>query len=167
MTVAQAAGAGCPGEGGQVKIVRGRGREAVKTRPGGQCGLIDNHSDERHLPALVIPLAPNGARLMPKPRFSAVTWGLAAAAAGALLVGCSSEEAKLPKDEVANTVAEKLAAQTGQPKPDVTCPKDLVGKVGTTMRCKLTASDGSSLGVTVKVTSVDGDDIKYDIKADG
>ncbi|WP_055486845.1 DUF4333 domain-containing protein [Streptomyces sp. WMMB 322] len=104
---------------------------------------------------------------MPKPRFSAVTWGLAAAAAGALLVGCSSEEAKLPKDEVANTVAEKLAAQTGQPKPDVTCPKDLVGKVGTTMRCKLTASDGSSLGVTVKVTSVDGDDIKYDIKADG
>lgn len=105
---------------------------------------------------------------MPKPLSSFATWGLAAAAAGALLVGCSSsEEAKLPKDKVANTVAEKLAAQTGQPKPDVTCPKDLVGKVGTTMRCKLTASDGSSLGVTVKVTSVDGDDIKYDIKADG
>lgn len=104
---------------------------------------------------------------MPKPLYSLTTWGLAAAAAGALLVGCSSEEAKLPKDKVANTVAEKLAAQTGQPKPDVTCPKDLVGKVGTTMRCKLTASDGSSLGVTVKVTSVDGDDIKYDIKADG
>ncbi|QPP07972.1 DUF4333 domain-containing protein [Streptomyces bathyalis] len=104
---------------------------------------------------------------MPKPLSSLATWGLAAAAAGALLVGCSSEEAKLPKDKVANTVAEKLAAQTGQPKPDVTCPKDLVGKVGTTLRCKLTASDGSSLGVTVKVTSVDGDDIKYDIKADG
>jgi outer membrane murein-binding lipoprotein Lpp len=95
------------------------------------------------------------------------TWCLAAAAAGALLVGCSSSEAKLPKDEVANTVAEKLAAQTGQPKPDVSCPKDLEGKVGTTMRCKLTAQDGSSLGVTVKVTSVDGNDIKYDIKADG
>ena len=82
---------------------------------------------------------------MPKPLSSLATWGLAAAAAGALLVGCSSEEAKLPKDKVANTVAEKLAAQTGQPKPDVTCPKDLAGKVGTTMRCKLTASDGSSV----------------------
>lgn len=103
---------------------------------------------------------------MPKSRSSFATWGLAAAAAGALLVGCSSE-AKMPKGEVANTVAEKLAAQTGQPKPDVTCPEDLVGKVGTSMRCKLTASDGSSLGVAVKVTSVDGDEIKYDIKADG
>ncbi|OEU86567.1 hypothetical protein DB35_22905 [Streptomyces abyssalis] len=102
---------------------------------------------------------------MPKSFSSFATWGLAAAAAGALLVGCSSE-AKMPKDKVADTVAEKLAAQTGQPKPDVTCPEDLVGKVGTSMRCKLTASDGSSLGVTVKVTSVDGDKINYDIKAD-
>ncbi|NLU65837.1 DUF4333 domain-containing protein [Streptomyces sp. HNM0574] len=102
---------------------------------------------------------------MPKSRSSFAAWGLAAAAAGALLVGCSSE-AKMAKDEVANTVAEKLAAQTGQPKPDVTCPEDLVGKVGTSMRCKLTASDGSSLGVTVKVTAVDGNQIKYDIKAD-
>ncbi|KUM76243.1 DUF4333 domain-containing protein [Streptomyces curacoi] len=79
--------------------------------------------------------------------------------------GCSVE-AKLSKDEVANTVAEKLAAQTGQPKPDVTCPEDLVGKVGTSLRCKRSASDGTSLGVTVRVTSVDGNAIKYDIKAD-
>lgn len=102
---------------------------------------------------------------MNKSRSSLATWGLAAAATGALLVGCSAE-AKLPKGEVANTVAEKLAAQTGQPKPDVTCPEDLVGKVGTSIRCKLTASDGSSIGVNVKVTSVDGEEIKYDIKAD-
>jgi hypothetical protein len=102
---------------------------------------------------------------MPKYLSSFATWGLVAAAAGALMVGCSSE-AKISKDKVADTVAEKLAAQTGQPKPDVSCPEDLVGKVGTSMRCKLTASDGSSLGVTVKVTSVDGDNIDYDIKAD-
>ncbi|GHG90111.1 DUF4333 domain-containing protein [Streptomyces lanatus] len=102
---------------------------------------------------------------MPKSPASLAARGLAAAAAAALLVGCTSE-AKLPKDEVADTVAEKLAAQTGQPKPDVTCPEDLVGKVGTSLRCKLTASDGTSLGVTVKVTSVDGNKISYDIKAD-
>ncbi|KMS71826.1 hypothetical protein ACM01_25795 [Streptomyces viridochromogenes] len=102
---------------------------------------------------------------MPKPSSSLVPWGLAAAAAAALLVGCSSE-AKLPKDEVANAVAEKLAAQTGQPKPDVTCPEDLAGEVGTSLRCKLTATDGTSFGVTVKVTSAEGSTIRYDIKVD-
>ncbi|MFK0119467.1 DUF4333 domain-containing protein [Streptomyces sp. NPDC090994] len=108
---------------------------------------------------------------MPKPLSVSTSWGLAAAAAVALLAGCSAEvtvgsEAKLSKDEVADQVAEKLAAATGQPKPDVTCPEDLAGKVGTTMRCELTATDGTSLGVTVEVTSVDGDTIKYDIQAD-
>lgn len=55
---------------------------------------------------------------------------------------------------------------SGQPKPHITCPEDLVGKVGTTTRCKLTADDGSTLGVSVKVTSVSGDQIHYDFKAD-
>ncbi|MFI7409593.1 DUF4333 domain-containing protein [Streptomyces sp. NPDC049627] len=102
---------------------------------------------------------------MPKSSTSLASWSLAAAAAAALLVGCSSE-AKLSKDEVANTMAEKLAAQTGQPKPDITCPEDLVGKVGASLRCTLTGSDGVSLGVTAKVTSVDGDTVDYDIKVD-
>jgi hypothetical protein len=102
---------------------------------------------------------------MPKSSSSLASWSLAAAAAAALLVGCSSE-AKLSKDEVADAMAEKLAAQTGQPKPDITCPEDLVGKVGTSLRCKLTASDGVTLGVTAKVTSVDGTTIRYDIKVD-
>lgn len=103
---------------------------------------------------------------MNRARLTAAAWSLMAVTGGALLAGCSSEPT-LPADKVADTAAEKLAAQTGQPKPKVTCPDDLVGKVGTTMKCKLTAQDGSSLGVTIKVTSVDGDDIKYDIKADG
>lgn len=108
---------------------------------------------------------------MPEPLPALVLRGLAATATAALLVGCSAEvtlgtEAELPKDEVADSVAEKLAAVTGQPEPDVTCPEDLAGKVGTTMRCVLTASDGTSLGVTVEVTSVDGETIKYDIQAD-
>ncbi|NUP21047.1 MAG: DUF4333 domain-containing protein [Streptomyces sp.] len=102
---------------------------------------------------------------MPKSPASLASWSLAAAAAAALLVGCSSET-KLAKDDVANSVAEKLAAQTGQPKPDVTCPEDLVGKVGTSLRCKLTATDGTGFGVTVKVTSVENGTIHYDIKVD-
>lgn len=102
---------------------------------------------------------------MPKSSAALASWSLTAAAAAALLVGCSSQ-AELSKDEVANTVAEKLAAQTGQPKPDVTCPDDLAGKVGTSLRCKLTATDGTSFGVTVKVTSVEGGTIHYGIEVD-
>ncbi|XUL88633.1 DUF4333 domain-containing protein [Streptomyces galilaeus] len=95
---------------------------------------------------------------------------LAAVAAGALLLGCSASvevsPPKLSADKVASTLSEKLAAATGQPKPNISCPEDLVGKVGTTLRCTLTADDGSTLGVTVKVTSVSGGKIHYDYKAD-
>ncbi|MER7494201.1 DUF4333 domain-containing protein [Streptomyces pharetrae] len=99
-------------------------------------------------------------------------WSLTCLTAGALLVGCSASagsgdaEPKLSSDKLADTVAQKLADTTGRPKPDVTCPEDLTGKVGTTTRCTLTADDGSSLGVTVTVSSVDGDRINFDIKAD-
>ncbi|MFE5811282.1 DUF4333 domain-containing protein [Streptomyces sp. NPDC056491] len=105
-------------------------------------------------------------------RLSAATWSLSAVVAGVLLVGCSgsisvgNSEQKLSKAKLAATVAEKLAATTGQPTPDVACPEDLVGKVGTTTRCTLTAGDGSTLGVSVTVSSIVGDQINFDIKAD-
>ncbi|MER7788461.1 DUF4333 domain-containing protein [Streptomyces sp. NPDC097640] len=113
---------------------------------------------------------------MPLIRLSAITSTttslLTAAAAGALLVGCSASVSvdkatpKLSADKLATTVAEKLAATTGQAKPDITCPDALEGKVDTTTRCKLTAADGSTLGVTVTVTGVDGNKINFDVKAD-
>lgn len=109
---------------------------------------------------------------MPIARSTTVTWSLSAVASGALLAGCSgsvsvgNSEPKLSSDKLATTVSEKLAATTNQPEPDITCPEDLVGKVGTTTRCTLTAKDGSTLGVSVKVTSIEGDQINFDIKAD-
>ncbi|GGW54093.1 hypothetical protein GCM10010503_34160 [Streptomyces lucensis JCM 4490] len=105
-------------------------------------------------------------------RSSATAWSLSAVAAGVLLAGCSGSVTvgkttpKLSADKLSDTLAEKLAATTGQPKPDVSCPEDLVGKVGTTTRCTLTAGDGGSLGVTVTVTSVEDDRINFDFKAD-
>ncbi|MFI2779463.1 DUF4333 domain-containing protein [Streptomyces sp. ALB3] len=105
-------------------------------------------------------------------RWTAAKWSLTAVAAGAVLVGCSASvdvgksDPKLSADKLATTVSEKLARTTGQPEPDITCPEDLAGKVGTTTRCKLTAGDGSTLGVSVKVTSVDGEQINFDIEAD-
>ncbi|WLW51826.1 DUF4333 domain-containing protein [Streptomyces sp. YU58] len=105
-------------------------------------------------------------------RLSTATWGFSATVAGVLLVGCSasvdvgSSTPKMSSDKLATLLSEKLAAQTGQPKPDVTCPDDLAAKVGTTTRCTLTAGDNSTLGVTVKVTSVDGDQINFDFQVD-
>ncbi|WP_327190072.1 DUF4333 domain-containing protein [Streptomyces xinghaiensis] len=107
-------------------------------------------------------------------RLSAVPLLLSAVAAGALLTGCSASASvetgksapELSAEKLAATVAEKLAATTGQPEPRVDCPENLAGKVGTTTRCTLTADDGSTLGVSVKVTSVEGDQINFDIKAD-
>ncbi|MFJ4003288.1 DUF4333 domain-containing protein [Streptomyces sp. NPDC090023] len=99
---------------------------------------------------------------------------LSAIAVSALLTGCSasvhaektSDEPKISSGKLADTVAERLAAQTGQPKPDVSCPEDLVGKVGTKTRCVLTASDKSTVGITVTVTSVKDSQISFGIKAD-
>ncbi|MEU6593716.1 DUF4333 domain-containing protein [Streptomyces sp. NPDC046881] len=105
-------------------------------------------------------------------RLSATARGFTAVAAGVLLAGCSGsvtvEKSKptLSADKLATTVSEKLAAQTGRPKPRITCPEDLAGKVGTTTRCTLTADDGSTLGVTVTVSSVEGNQINFGIKAD-
>ncbi|MFD8691501.1 DUF4333 domain-containing protein [Streptomyces sp. NPDC059651] len=105
-------------------------------------------------------------------RSSAAIRSLTAVAAGVLLAGCSgsvsigNSEPKLSKEKLGTTVAKKLAAMTGQPTPDVTCPEDLVGKVGTKTRCTLTAADGSTLGVSVTVTSVVDKQINFDIKAD-
>lgn len=102
---------------------------------------------------------------------SSVATLLATGTAALLLAGCSGEvhlggTPKLSKDKLADTVAQKLADTTGRPKPDITCPEDLKGTVGTTTRCTLTAADGSTLGVTVTVTSVDGSQVNFDIKAD-
>ncbi|MFI6014991.1 DUF4333 domain-containing protein [Streptomyces sp. NPDC051243] len=109
---------------------------------------------------------------MAVPRLSAATSILSAVAVGALLAGCSASvnvektEPKMSAEKLANLVAEKLASTANQPKPDVTCPEDVPAKVGTTTRCTLTADDGTSLGVTATVSSVEGTKMNFDIQAD-
>ncbi|MEU1475553.1 DUF4333 domain-containing protein [Streptomyces sp. NPDC001668] len=105
-------------------------------------------------------------------RLPAGTAILTTVAVGMLLAGCSASvdagksEPKMSAEKLATLVSEKLASTTGKPKPDISCPEDVVGKVGNTTRCKLTADDGSTLGVTVTVTSVDGNQINFDFEAD-
>ncbi|MFF0544551.1 DUF4333 domain-containing protein [Nocardia thailandica] len=67
--------------------------------------------------------------------------------------------------ELERSVSATLAEQAGQVPDRIDCPGDLDGTVGTTMRCTLTAG-ADTLGVTVTVTSVDGDTVNYDVEVD-
>ncbi len=58
--------------------------------------------------------------------------------------------------------------KVGQTPKSVTCPGDLAAQTGTTMRCILTADDGTAFGVTVTVTAVDTStgNVGLDMKVD-
>lgn len=71
----------------------------------------------------------------------------------------------LDKAEVGKQVQASLGKQFGRVPDDVTCPDDLEGKVGVKGRCVLTDS-GTSYGVTVTVTSVDGTTVNFDAVVD-
>ncbi|WP_435112334.1 DUF4333 domain-containing protein [Nocardiopsis synnemataformans] len=87
-----------------------------------------------------------------------------------LSTGCSFEfsaggPAAVDAEQVAERSSEMLAEQVGQTPDDLTCSEDLPAEVGAEIRCELTA-DGQTLGVTVTTTSVDGDDVQWDVKVD-
>lgn len=79
------------------------------------------------------------------------------------LAGCGS--LTVDKDELEKQINTELTKSVGRSPDSVTCPKDLDGKVDATTRCELKA-DGETYGVTVKVTKVDGDNVKFDIQVD-
>lgn len=66
---------------------------------------------------------------------------------------------------VEEEVSARLAEQVGVAPDDVSCPDDLVGRVGEELRCVLTAGT-DELGVTVTVTEVDGADVGFDVQVD-
>jgi hypothetical protein len=69
------------------------------------------------------------------------------------------------KNLVASKVSDGLTQKVGQ-KPDaVTCPDNLKGTPGSTLRCDLKDGD-QTYGVTVTVTDVDAGDVKFDFKVD-
>lgn len=85
------------------------------------------------------------------------------AAVGLLLSGCSG--ASVSKDQLEEQIKTQLTAQVGQEPDSVVCPDGLEAKEGATQRCDLTA-EGTTYGVTVTVTSVEGTNVKFDIKVD-
>jgi hypothetical protein len=71
----------------------------------------------------------------------------------------------IDKNQVAQKISDQLTQQVGS-KPDaVTCPDNLKGNEGATLRCDL--KDGNqTYGVTVTVTSVVAGDVNFDFKVD-
>jgi hypothetical protein len=70
------------------------------------------------------------------------------------------------KDKVARIISNKLAQKTGVRPDEVTCPDNLKGVEGATLRCQLI--DGSKkYGVNVTVKSVQPGDVSFDFKVDG
>jgi hypothetical protein len=69
------------------------------------------------------------------------------------------------KADVASQISAQLNQQFGHPPDSVTCPDNLKGTVGATLRCQL-SDDGTPYGVTVTVSSVVGGDVKYNFQVD-
>jgi hypothetical protein len=89
------------------------------------------------------------------------------AAVPVLLVGLSAcGSGTLSADEVATKAEDALEQQIGV-RPTISCPDDVKAEVGATTRCTLTGGDDpTKYGVSIKVTSVKGDNAKFDVKVD-
>jgi hypothetical protein len=69
------------------------------------------------------------------------------------------------KNQVASILSNKLTQQVGRKPDSVTCPDNLKGVEGATLRCQLT--DGTQkYGINVTVTDVDAGDVNFDFKVD-
>ena len=78
--------------------------------------------------------------------------------------GCGSTT--LTADAIATGAEDALEEQVGI-RPDVTCPEDIDAEVGAETRCTLTAGDDpTEYGVTVTVTSVEGERANFDVEVD-
>jgi hypothetical protein len=69
------------------------------------------------------------------------------------------------KNQVAGQISDQLTQQVGHKPDSVTCPDNLKGTQGATLRCDLTDT-GQKYGVTVTVNSVDGGDVNFNFKVD-
>lgn len=69
------------------------------------------------------------------------------------------------KNEVAGILSKRLTQQVGRKPDSVTCPDNLKGVQGATLRCEL-AADGEKYGISVTVTGVDAGDVSFDYQVD-
>ena len=81
-----------------------------------------------------------------------------------VLVSCAANV--LTAGTVADGAEDALEAEVGA-RPDVSYPEDLGAEVGAETRCTLSVGhDLDQYGVTVTVTSIDGDTADFDVQVD-
>jgi hypothetical protein len=72
----------------------------------------------------------------------------------------------LAAEDAAEKAEDALEGQIGT-RPEISCPDDLEAEVGAETRCTLTAGgDPTEYGVTITVTSVEGDTVNFDVEVD-
>jgi hypothetical protein len=71
----------------------------------------------------------------------------------------------IDKTLVASRLSDQLTEKVGRKPDSVTCPDNLKGNQGATLRCEL-KDGGQTYGVTVTVTDVDAGDVHFDFKVD-
>lgn len=76
------------------------------------------------------------------------------------LAGCSQY---VEKDELENQVSSSISQQ-GMSVDGVDCPDDLDGEKDATTTCTVTMQDGTEVKADITVTSVDGDQVRFNIK---
>lgn len=69
------------------------------------------------------------------------------------------------KNQVATAISDNITQQVGTKPESVTCPDNLKGVQGATLRCKL-VTNGETYGVNVSVTGVDGGTVDYHFVVD-
>ncbi len=69
------------------------------------------------------------------------------------------------KNNVATDISDNVSQQIGHKPDSVSCPDNLKGVQGATLRCQLT-DGGQKYGVNVTVTSVDAGDVNFTFKVD-
>ncbi|MCK9248631.1 MAG: DUF4333 domain-containing protein [Solirubrobacteraceae bacterium] len=87
-----------------------------------------------------------------------------AVAASLLLAACGT--ATLSQDEIQSTIAEQFKAQ-GVPLTDVSCPDDIEAEVDTPISCTGKNPSGTVLRLEGKVSGIDGDKARFEVKAVG
>jgi hypothetical protein len=80
--------------------------------------------------------------------------------AALLLAACTQEVAR---EQVEKGAQESLTRTVGKQAPPISCPAGLKGTVGATLTCTMTL-DGKPYDVAIKVNSVEGTKVKYDVE---
>lgn len=83
----------------------------------------------------------------------------------AALAGCGSGDS-VDRGEVEQKVLDGVEQQTGEKMKSVECDEDLPAEVGASIRCILTAPDGTRAGVTVTTRTVEGDTADFHFQVD-